>query len=70
MPLIFEEMYVYFRTGSMRRAHSASRGLNRLHFFISETVIRPRTCVPVRITLKIFIMCMGQKFHSSAGNNE
>ncbi|KAH3893959.1 hypothetical protein DPMN_018114, partial [Dreissena polymorpha] len=33
-------------TPGLRKAHSASRGLNRIHFFISETVIRPRTCVP------------------------
>ncbi|XP_045168034.2 rac GTPase-activating protein 1-like isoform X2 [Mercenaria mercenaria] len=33
-------------TPMLRKAHSASKGLNRIHFFISETVIRPRTCVP------------------------
>ncbi|KAL4222076.1 Rac GTPase-activating protein 1 [Mactra antiquata] len=33
-------------TPGLRKANSASRGLNRIHFFISETVIRPRTCVP------------------------
>ncbi|WAQ95134.1 RGAP1-like protein [Mya arenaria] len=33
-------------TPSLRKTNSASRGLNRIHFFISETVIRPRTCVP------------------------
>ncbi|KAK3591137.1 hypothetical protein CHS0354_040201 [Potamilus streckersoni] len=33
-------------TPTMRKASSASRGLNRIHVFASETVLRPRTCNP------------------------
>lgn len=33
-------------TPVLRKAHSAGRGLNRVHMFISRTVIKPTTCVP------------------------
>ncbi|XP_052094781.1 rac GTPase-activating protein 1-like isoform X1 [Mytilus californianus] len=33
-------------TPGMRKALSASKGLNRVHFFISKTVIKPETCTP------------------------
>ncbi|CAL1531747.1 unnamed protein product [Lymnaea stagnalis] len=33
-------------TPTLRKANSAGRGLNRVHIFISKTVIKPETCVP------------------------
>ncbi|KAK3757669.1 hypothetical protein RRG08_000178 [Elysia crispata] len=33
-------------TPALRKASSAGRGLNRVHIFISKTVIKPETCVP------------------------
>ncbi|XP_012935633.1 rac GTPase-activating protein 1 [Aplysia californica] len=33
-------------TPMLRKANSAGRGLNRVHIFISKTVIKPETCVP------------------------
>ncbi|XP_060086186.1 rac GTPase-activating protein 1-like [Ylistrum balloti] len=34
------------KTPRLRKASSAGRGLNRIHFFISKTVIKPETCAP------------------------
>ncbi|XP_050419194.1 rac GTPase-activating protein 1 isoform X2 [Patella vulgata] len=34
------------QTPIMRKANSASKGLNRVHVFISKTVIKPESCVP------------------------
>ncbi|KAH9513397.1 Rac GTPase-activating protein 1 [Bulinus truncatus] len=33
-------------TPTLRKANSAGRGLNRVHIFISKTVIKPEICVP------------------------
>lgn len=33
-------------TPVLRKAHSASKGLNRVHVFMSKTVIKPENCVP------------------------
>lgn len=45
-------------TPMMRKAHSAGRGLNRVHVFISKTVIKPETCIPCgkRIRFSKFAM--------------
>jgi len=45
-------------TPMLRKAHSAGRGLNRVHVFISKTVIKPETCIPCgkRIRFSKFAM--------------
>ena len=42
-------MLYFVRTPGLRKASSAGRGLNRVHVFISRTVIKPTTCVPVSL---------------------
>ena len=42
-------MLFLVRTPGLRKASSAGRGLNRVHVFISRTVIKPTTCVPVSL---------------------
>ena len=46
---------LFFSTPGMRKALSASKGLNRVHFFISKTVIKPETCTPVSIHRKLYL---------------
>ena len=43
-------------TPGLRKAFSASKGLNRVHFFISKTVIKPETCTPVSICTNICLL--------------
>lgn len=40
-------LFSLYRTPVLRKANSASKGLNRVHVFMSKTVIKPENCVPV-----------------------
>ncbi|KAJ8313651.1 hypothetical protein KUTeg_008212, partial [Tegillarca granosa] len=45
-------------TPGLRKAHSASKGLNRVHFFISKTVIKPESCIPCGKRIKFGKLAM------------
>ncbi|XP_022305793.1 rac GTPase-activating protein 1-like isoform X1 [Crassostrea virginica] len=45
-------------TPVLRKAHSASKGLNRVHVFMSKTVIKPENCVPCGKRIKFGKLAM------------
>ena len=46
--------FLFYSTPGMRKTMSASKGLNRVHFFISKTVIKPETCTPVSTLIWLY----------------
>ncbi|KAK3108558.1 hypothetical protein FSP39_010635 [Pinctada imbricata] len=45
-------------TPHLRKANSASKGLNRVHFFMSKTILKPETCAPCGKRIKFGKLAM------------